>query len=81
MEAIEPAVAWLSTLTVELREVRKERRSFECERAARHEREIDSDPGGANVRMVAEPQGKAVAPRGRGGMVVPPDHERVFLDE
>ena len=81
MEAIEQAAARLSALTAELREVREERRSFERERMARREHEIESDPGGANARMIAEPQGETVALRGRGELVVPPDHERVFPDE
>ena len=45
MEAIEQAAARLSALTAELREVREERRSFGRERVARHEREIEGDPG------------------------------------
>ena len=81
MEAIERVAARLSALTAELREVREERHSFERERAARREREIESDPGGANVRMVAGPWGETVAPRGRDELVVPPDHERVIPDE
>ena len=72
MEAIEQAAARLNALTAELREVREERRSFECERAARREREIKSDPGRANARMAAEPGGEPA---------VPPDRERTFMDE
>ena len=79
MEAIEQAAARLSALTAELREVREERRSFERERMARREHEIENDPGGADARMVAEPQREAIALRSK--RAVPPGHERGFPDE
>ena len=72
MEAIEQAAARLSALTAELREVREGRRSFERERAARREHEIESGLGGTNARMVAEPGGEPAGP---------PDRERTFTDE
>ena len=72
MEAIEQAAARLGALTAELREVREERRSFERERAARREREIESDPGGANARTAARPEAEPA---------MPPDRERTFARE
>ena len=75
MEAIEQAAAQLSVLTTELREVRDERRSFECKRAARHEHEIEGDPGGTSAQGSASraPRARAVVERVRTNSGAPDD--------